>query len=78
MGVHRGHTTPVEDRLIGAALNATVRIANAADADEIYVSEPIRESCDRERFAFTDRGDHTLKGFSAPLRLHELLWRDAP
>ena len=61
--------------LFGTAVNMAARIAAQAQGGEILVSDVVRQLVAGKGFAFADRGEQTLKGFEAPVRLYEVRWR---
>lgn len=60
--------------LFGSVVNLTARICDSASADQILVAPVVRELCLGKQIRFADRGEKTLKGFSDPVRLHEVQW----
>jgi class 3 adenylate cyclase len=73
-GLHAGRALPVEDRLLGAAVNAAVRIAAVAEPGEILISDAVREISDEARLDLRDRGLALLRGFAERFRLYEVVW----
>jgi class 3 adenylate cyclase len=73
-GLHAGKALPVEDRLLGAAVNAAVRIASVAEPGEILISDEVRGSLDDAQLELRDRGPALLKGFAERFRLYEVVW----
>jgi len=47
-----------------------------AQPGQILTSNVIRELCLGKSFVFSDIGEVELKGFTQPLRLHEVRWSD--
>jgi class 3 adenylate cyclase/DNA-binding CsgD family transcriptional regulator len=74
IGLHAGEALPEEGRLIGTAVNATVRICATAKADTILASDAILRFAGDDTCVFVDRGLHPLKGIDAAFRLHEITW----
>lgn len=69
---------PVEEHhdLFGAAVQMAARVCAKADAKAILVSNVIRELSIGKGFTFTDMGETELKGFTEPVRLHEVQWQE--
>ncbi len=67
---------PVEDSrdLFGATVQCASRMCDAAGADQILVSAPIRDEC-RSEYRFEDCGCKSLKGFQEPVRVFECAWQ---
>ena len=71
IGVNTGEVVVENGDLYGQAVNASARIAAAARAGEILVSEIVRQLAGSgSGFAFVDRGEVGLKGFPEPWRLY--------
>ena len=60
--------------LFGTAVNMAARIAGQARGGEILVSDVVRQLVAGKGFTFTERGEHTLKGFDDPVRVYEVRW----
>jgi class 3 adenylate cyclase/mannose-6-phosphate isomerase-like protein (cupin superfamily) len=69
VGVHSGEVEVVGDDLRGATVHEAARIAAAAEADEILVSEVTRLLAVGVPVTFEPRGLHELKGFAEPRSL---------
>jgi class 3 adenylate cyclase len=61
-GLHTGEVDVVGDDLRGAAVHEAARIAAAAGAGEILVSETTSRLASGSSFTFEDRGERELKG----------------
>jgi class 3 adenylate cyclase len=66
---------PVEDThdLFGSTVQRASRLCNAANADQILVSNAVRDEC-KDDFGFVDRGCRNLKGFRQPVQIFECDW----
>jgi class 3 adenylate cyclase len=67
---------PVRDSgdLFGAVVQLARRICDSAEPATILTSNVVREICIGKSFTFSDRGEMAMKGFDAPVRVHEVLW----
>jgi class 3 adenylate cyclase len=67
---------PVSDSgdLFGAVVQLARRICDAAEPATILTSNTVRELCIGKTFTFADKGELALKGFDAPVRVHEVHW----
>ena len=74
VGIHSGDAVEDGDDIIGNVVNLAARVTDAADADEIVVTEHVADHLDG-RHTTTGRGLHTLKGISRPRHLLALVWR---
>jgi class 3 adenylate cyclase len=74
IGLHSGD--PVEDTsdLFGSTVQLASRLCNAAEADQILVSDCTRDESSGEA-DFLDAGCKVLKGFAAPVQAFECVWR---
>jgi len=76
LGVNAGEPIAEGDDLFGASVIATARIAAQATPGQIWASDVVRQLLAGKGFTFNDRGEHSLKGFDEPVRLHEVRWRE--
>ena len=60
--------------LFGSVVNLTARICDRAVSEQILAAPVVRELCMGKPIRFADRGKASLKGFSDPVRLHEVEW----
>jgi class 3 adenylate cyclase len=76
LGLSAGEPVEEHNDLFGASVQLAARICAHAGPDEILVANVIRELCIGKGFSFEDRGDATLRGFDAAVRLHAVRWRE--
>jgi class 3 adenylate cyclase len=62
IGIHAGECDVLADRLRGIALHIGSRVGAAASADEILVSQTVKDLVAGSRFQFKDRGPRQMKG----------------
>jgi class 3 adenylate cyclase len=74
IGLGAGEPVRDGDALFGSVVNLTARICDSAAAGQILVAPVVRELCLGKPIRFADRGEKALKGFSDPVRLHEVQW----
>lgn len=74
VGIHSGDAMAEGDDIIGNVVNLAARVTDAADADEIFVTEHVADHLD-DRHTTAGRGLHTLKGVARPRHLLALVWR---
>ena len=72
VGVHTGEIERRPDDIAGLAVHLAARIMGAARPGEILVSRTVRDLVVGSGLAFTDRGEHELKGISEPWHLFAL------
>jgi class 3 adenylate cyclase len=69
IGIHVGECELHEDKVAGLAVNIGARVAAKAAANEICVSQTVRDLVAGTGIAFDDRGSHELKGISGAWQL---------
>jgi class 3 adenylate cyclase len=78
VGLNAGEPIAEEGDLFGSSVIMAARVAAQAGPGEILVPDPVRHLLSGKGFLFSDRGEHALKGFEDPVRLHEVRWREEP
>ena len=61
-GLHTGEVERSSDDVAGLAVHLAARIMRLATASEILVSRTVKDLVIGSELAFTDRGEHELKG----------------
>jgi pimeloyl-ACP methyl ester carboxylesterase len=61
-GVHTGECELHEGKIAGIAVSAGARVAGAAGASEVLVSQTVKDLVAGSGISFEDRGEHELKG----------------
>jgi class 3 adenylate cyclase len=69
IGVHTGECVALGSFLTGLTLHIGARIAAAAAADEMLVSDHVKAQLSDGKIQFVDRGIHSLKGVPGRWRL---------
>jgi pimeloyl-ACP methyl ester carboxylesterase len=64
-GVHTGECELHEGKIAGIAVSAGARVASAAGAGEVLVSQTVKDLVAGSGISFEDRGEHELKGVGA-------------
>ncbi len=75
VGMNAGEPIAEDEDLYGTAVNEAARITATAKGGEILVSDVVRQLVKGKDFAFSDRGESTLRGFDEPVRLYEVRWK---
>lgn len=73
IGLDAGEPVDHNDDIFGAAVTMANRICNIAGAEQIYVSDVVRDLGVEQGFGFDKGKTQTLKGFSEPATIYELL-----
>lgn len=71
-GVHTGECERIGDEIRGMAVHIGARVAAAAGAGEVLVSSTVKELVIGSGLAFSDRGEHDLKGVPGAWHLYAL------
>ena len=74
IGMSAGEPVAENQDFFGAAVQIARRVCDHAAGGRIYVANVVREMCVGKPFRFEDLGAAELKGFDAPVRLHEVVW----
>ncbi len=69
-GIHTGECEIVDSKVTGIAVNIGARVAAIADANEVLVSQTVRDLVAGSGIVFDDRGAHALKGIPGEWRLY--------
>ncbi len=68
-GLHAGEIERLGDDVGGIAVHVAARVAAAAWAGEVLVSNTVVDLVEGSGIEFADRGEHTLKGVPGPRRI---------
>jgi adenylate cyclase len=74
IGVHIGDVVEEEDRIYGDGVNIAARIQEAAESNNVFVSQSLFEQVKRQSaYSFEDLGLHSLKNISEQIRLYKVI-----
>ena len=73
LGLDAGEPVDQDDDLFGAVVTKANRICSVAGPEQVYVSEVVRDIGSEGGFRFDGGKSETLKGFSEPTTLFELI-----
>ena len=73
IGIHAGEAMDDGTDLLGHVVNLASRVSDAAEPDEILVTEPVADHVDAK---LADRGLRQLKGITQPRHLLAVSWDD--
>jgi class 3 adenylate cyclase len=71
-GLHTGEIELAGDDITGIAVNIGARVGAQAGANEVLVSQTVKDLVAGSGLEFEDRGEHDLKGVPGPWRLWSL------
>ncbi len=69
VGLHAGECELLGDQLAGMAIHIAARVSGLAGADEVLVSDAVRELVRGTELEFSDRGLHELRGVPGTWRI---------
>jgi class 3 adenylate cyclase len=73
IGINRGEIRVDGTNIFGTAVNVAARLQSLASPGTIFVSAAVREEiAEPTGFAFTDRGELSLKNIARPVRVYEI------
>jgi class 3 adenylate cyclase len=72
IGIHTGECESDGDKLRGVTVHIGSRVAGAAAAGEVLVSQTVRDIAAGSGFVFEDAGEHELKGIPDRWRLYRV------
>lgn len=74
IGMSAGEPVDEGEDLFGTTVQLASRICDSAEPGSIHVANVVRELSAGKKFRFADLGQATLKGFAAPVWIHQVLW----
>ena len=74
IGINAGEPIVEDDDLFGATVQLAARVVDAAQSEQILVSEIVRGICAGKNLRFANRGPFQLDGFKDHIVLHEVIW----
>jgi class 3 adenylate cyclase len=74
IGISAGEPVADHNDLFGAAVQLAARLCAVAAPGGVVVSTAVRELCIGKRFEFDSSGPVPLKGFAAPVQVHQVIW----
>ena len=74
IGINAGEPIVEDDDLFGATVQLAARVVDAAQSEQILVSELVRGLCAGKNLRFANRGPFRLDGFKDHIVLHEVIW----
>jgi len=72
LGLHAGECEVVDGKVAGIAVAIGARVSARAAADEVLVSQTVKDLVAGSRIAFQDRGLANLKGVPGQWRLYSV------
>ncbi|MCQ2965580.1 MAG: adenylate/guanylate cyclase domain-containing protein [Alphaproteobacteria bacterium] len=76
IGLNSGEPIVEDEDLFGSTVQMSARVCAQANAEQIFVSNVVKELATSKSFTFEDRGLFSLKGIQGEQRLFEVIWND--
>jgi adenylate cyclase len=76
IGLNAGEPIAEDGDLFGTAVQLAARICDRGEPGQILASDVVRQLAAGKAHVFTDAGSATMKGFDAPIPLHEVRWAE--
>lgn len=77
IGLNAGEPVSEGGDLFGTSVQLASRVCALADAQQVLVTDVIRQLVAGKGFLFSDRGETVLRGFEDPVRVYEVEWLDS-
>lgn len=77
-GAHTGEATPIDRDYIALPVHIAARVAAAAGAQQVLVSDELANRLGGDRSGWVDLGQRVLKGIPEPVRLWRVVGPDEP
>jgi len=74
IGLNAGEPVAEEGDLFGTTVQLAARICAHAEPGQVLVANVVEELAAGKGVTFVQREDASLKGFTKPVRLHEVRW----
>ena len=75
IGLSAGEPVEADNSLFGTTVILAVRICAYAQPNQIMVAQVVKDECQGIGFPFSEAVEATLKGFTQPIQLCEVLWQ---
>ena len=74
IGLNTGEPVTEGGDFFGVAVQLAARICSKAEANQVLVSNIVKELCLGKDIQFSDMGQAELKGFNSPVPVYEVAW----
>ncbi|MBT3814027.1 adenylate/guanylate cyclase domain-containing protein [Candidatus Woesearchaeota archaeon] len=75
VALHSGEVLLRDNDVYGDAVNLSARVEGLTQAGEIYFTESVAQSMNKNEIDFLDLGYTPVKGFSEPIRIFKVKWK---
>ncbi len=74
IGINAGKAIQKDDDIFGATVQMSARVVDKCKADQILITDIVRQLCSRKKLPFTSAGGFEMKGFDGPVTLYQVPW----
>jgi class 3 adenylate cyclase len=75
IGLNAGAAVEEEDDFFGTTVQLSARVCDKADAEQIFVTQSVRDMVTGHSIQFRDAGTFEMKGIDKPVPVYEVAWR---
>ncbi len=75
IGLNAGAAVQEEDDFFGTTVQLSARVCDKADADQIFITQSVRDLVTGHSIQFRDAGNFDMKGIEKPVPVYEVVWR---
>ena len=74
IGLNAGAAVEEEDDFFGTTVQLSARVCDKAEADQIFVTQSVRDLVTGHSIQFRDAGNYDMKGIDKPVPVYEVMW----
>ncbi len=74
IGLNAGQAVEEEDDFFGTTVQLSARVCDKADADQIFITQAVKDLVTGHAIQFKPAGDFDMKGISKPVPVFEVVW----
>ena len=75
IGLNAGAAVQEEDDFFGTTVQLSARVCDKADAEQIFITQSVRDLVTGHSIQFRDAGNFDMKGIDKPVPVFEVIWR---
>lgn len=75
IGLNAGAAVQEEDDFFGTTVQLSARVCDKADAEQIFITQSVRDLVTGHSIQFRDAGNFDMKGIEKPVPVYEVVWR---
>ncbi|MCF3630378.1 adenylate/guanylate cyclase domain-containing protein [Thalassospiraceae bacterium LMO-SO8] len=75
IGLNAGAAVQEEDDFFGTTVQLSARVCDKADADQIFITQSVRDLVTGHSIQFREAGNFDMKGIEKPVPVYEVVWR---